>query len=77
MVRFWSLDWAAAERAFLKALDFDASDANARHGYAFYLTTMGRLDEAIVADETGSGTGSSVAGNCHRSTLAVLLRSAL
>jgi TolB-like protein/DNA-binding winged helix-turn-helix (wHTH) protein/tetratricopeptide (TPR) repeat protein len=46
--RFWSLDWAAAERAFLKALDLDASNANARHGYAFYLTTMGRLEEAIV-----------------------------
>jgi len=46
--RFWSLDWAAAERAFLKALDLDASNANARHGYAFYLTTMGRHEEAIV-----------------------------
>ena len=46
--RFWSLDWAAAERAFLKALDLDAFNANARHGYAFYLTTMGRLEEAIV-----------------------------
>lgn len=46
--RFWSLDWAAAERDFLKAMDLDASNANARHGYAFYLTTLGRFEEAIA-----------------------------
>lgn len=46
--RFWNLDWAGAERAFLRALDLDASNVNARHGYAYYLTTMGRLDEAVV-----------------------------
>jgi TolB-like protein/DNA-binding winged helix-turn-helix (wHTH) protein/Flp pilus assembly protein TadD len=46
--RFWTLDWAAAERAFLRAIDLDASNPYARHGYAFYLTTMARFEEAIV-----------------------------
>jgi len=46
--RFWSLDWASAERSFQRAIDLDASNVNARHGYAFYFTSMGRFDEAIV-----------------------------
>jgi TolB-like protein/DNA-binding winged helix-turn-helix (wHTH) protein/tetratricopeptide (TPR) repeat protein len=46
--RFWTLDWAASERAFLRAIELDASNADARHGYAYYLTTMGRFDDAIV-----------------------------
>jgi tetratricopeptide (TPR) repeat protein len=46
--RFWSLDWAAAERAFRRAIELDASNAEARHGHAYYLTTMGKFDEAIT-----------------------------
>jgi DNA-binding winged helix-turn-helix (wHTH) protein/TolB-like protein/Tfp pilus assembly protein PilF len=45
---FWSLDWAAAERAFVKALGLDPGNVRARHGYAFYLTAMARYDEALV-----------------------------
>jgi serine/threonine-protein kinase len=46
--RFWSLDWAAAERAFRRAIQLDASNAEARHGHAYFLTTMGKFDEAIA-----------------------------
>jgi serine/threonine-protein kinase len=46
--RFWNLDWAAAERAFLRAIDLDPSNTRARHGYAFFLTGMTRYDEAII-----------------------------
>jgi eukaryotic-like serine/threonine-protein kinase len=48
LLRFATLDWAASEREFLRAIDLDPSNADARSGYANYLTTMGRFDEAIV-----------------------------
>ena len=41
--------WADAEREFKRALTLNPSYASAYHWYALYLTTVGRLDEAIQA----------------------------
>ena len=42
----WS--WADAEKEFARAMELDPNYATARHWYAYYLTAMGRTDEAIV-----------------------------
>ena len=41
--------WADAEREFTRALELNPSYASAYHWYALYLTTVGRVDEAIRA----------------------------
>ena len=40
-------DWPGAASAFRRALELNPSDAAARHGYADYLTAMGRLEEGL------------------------------
>jgi TolB-like protein/Tfp pilus assembly protein PilF len=42
-------DWSGAEREFRRAIELNPSYATAHHWYAWYLTTMGRHDEAIAA----------------------------
>ncbi|HEX8179687.1 MAG TPA: winged helix-turn-helix domain-containing protein [Pyrinomonadaceae bacterium] len=41
-------DWAEAERHFRRALELNHAYAPARHWYGWYLTIMGRHDEAIA-----------------------------
>ena len=40
--------WADAEAAFRRALELDPNYATGHHWYAFFLTTLGRFDEALV-----------------------------
>jgi len=44
----YKLDWLGAEREFKRAFELKPGYGEAHHGYAFYLETMGRLDEAVV-----------------------------
>ena len=44
-------DWAGAAEAFERALELNPNNPRALNDYAFYLTTMGRLDEAVSAME--------------------------
>ena len=40
-------DWAAAEKEYHRALDINANSPEAQLGYATYLATLGRFDEAL------------------------------
>jgi eukaryotic-like serine/threonine-protein kinase len=40
-------DWAGSEKEFKRAIELTPSYSEARHGYALYLSAMGRHDEAI------------------------------
>ena len=44
---FFDWDWPAAEREYRRALDINPSLAEAQLGYANYLGTLGRFDEAL------------------------------
>jgi TolB-like protein/DNA-binding winged helix-turn-helix (wHTH) protein/Tfp pilus assembly protein PilF len=41
-------DWVGAEQEFKRATELNPGYGEPHHGYALYLLTMGRLDEAIV-----------------------------
>jgi len=41
-------DWSGAEREFKRAIELNPSYATAHHWYAYYLSAMGRHDEAIA-----------------------------
>ncbi len=43
----WDWNWEAAEREFLRAIELNPNYAEAHQWYGFYLTVMGRFDEAI------------------------------
>jgi eukaryotic-like serine/threonine-protein kinase len=43
-------DRSGAEREFQRAIELNSSSANAHEGYGFYLTQMGRFNEAIAED---------------------------
>ena len=45
---WYAWDWAGAESSFKQALDLSPNNAAAHRRYAWYLMTMGRLDDAIV-----------------------------
>ncbi|HET9696887.1 MAG TPA: protein kinase [Terriglobales bacterium] len=45
---FYDWDWPAAEKAYRRALDINPSLPEAQLGYATYLSTLGRSDEAIA-----------------------------
>jgi tetratricopeptide (TPR) repeat protein len=40
-------DWSRAEQGFLRAIALDPRSAETRHWYAYFLTAMGRGDEAL------------------------------
>ncbi len=44
---YWDWNWGMAEREFLRAIEINPALANAHHGYAHFLSAMGRHDEAI------------------------------
>ncbi len=41
-------DWKEAEKEFLRAIELDEEFATGRHQYAMFLSSLGRLDEALV-----------------------------
>jgi TolB-like protein/Tfp pilus assembly protein PilF len=43
---YYDWDWAAAEKEFRKALELNASNADAHHSYSRLLASLGRLEEA-------------------------------
>jgi serine/threonine protein kinase len=45
---FYDWDWAAAEKEYRRALDINPSLPEAQLGYATYLSTLGRSEEAIA-----------------------------
>ncbi len=45
LVNEW--DWGGAAKEFKRSIELNPGYATARHWYAFYLTSLGRLDEAI------------------------------
>jgi len=44
---FYDWDWAAGEKEYHRALDINPNSPEAQLGYATYLATLGRFDEAI------------------------------
>ncbi len=44
-------DWAAAEREYRRALELNPNYAKARRGYAFYLSLVGRHEQAVAEAE--------------------------
>ena len=46
---FYEWDWAAAERAFTRAIELNANYGDAHQRFGIYLTVMGRFAEAQVA----------------------------
>jgi DNA-binding winged helix-turn-helix (wHTH) protein/TolB-like protein/Tfp pilus assembly protein PilF len=45
--RNYEWDFIGAEQEYKRAIDLNPSSADAHHSYAFYLTSMGRFDQAI------------------------------
>ncbi|MGH7531237.1 MAG: BTAD domain-containing putative transcriptional regulator [Gemmatimonadales bacterium] len=48
---FFEWDWDGAEQALRRAIELNPNDAHAHHHLGNYLTTIGRLTEAIAARE--------------------------
>ena len=48
VIQFYSeWDWAAAEQEFKRAIELSPSDAEAHRRYSFYLSALGRVNEAL------------------------------
>jgi tetratricopeptide (TPR) repeat protein len=45
---YFDWDWPAAEREFKRAIELNPNLPEVRHTYSFYLTTMGRPNEAMA-----------------------------
>jgi tetratricopeptide (TPR) repeat protein len=48
---FYDWDWPGAEKEFRRALELNPSLVEAHLGYATYLATLGRFDEALAEDK--------------------------
>ncbi|MGH8245661.1 MAG: tetratricopeptide repeat protein, partial [Gammaproteobacteria bacterium] len=48
VVKLASWDWSGAETEFKRSMEINPSDSDAHYEYGFYLTFMGRFDEAIA-----------------------------
>ncbi len=48
---YYEWDWAATKRALERAIELNPRDATARHSYAEYLSSQGRLDAAVAMME--------------------------
>lgn len=44
---YYDWDWAGAEREFQRAIALNPNDATVRHRYSRYLSSLGRIDEAL------------------------------
>lgn len=49
---FLDWEWSGAEEAFLRAIEADPANLNARHWYALYLSAMGRFEEAMAQSDS-------------------------
>ena len=47
VLHVYEWDWAGSEREYQRALELNPSYSDAHHGYALYLSTLGRHEEAI------------------------------
>jgi len=47
-VKMYDWDWAAAEQEFKRAIELNPNNANAHTYYSRYLTSIGRVDEAVA-----------------------------
>jgi serine/threonine protein kinase/tetratricopeptide (TPR) repeat protein len=47
VLRDWDWDWEGAERAFRRALELNPNYPTAHHWFAFYLSSVGRHEQAI------------------------------
>jgi tetratricopeptide (TPR) repeat protein len=47
----YEMDWSAAEKAHLKALELDPNSVDVLFGYNGYLLSVGRVDEAVAANQ--------------------------
>jgi len=45
---YYDWDWAGAEREYIRAIKLNPNYATPHHGYAYYLISTGRTDEAIA-----------------------------
>lgn len=45
---YYDWDWAAAETEYRRAIELNPNSADAYHGYASYLSILGRHDESII-----------------------------
>lgn len=48
VLHWYDWDWAAAEKEFQRAIELDSNNPRSRLSYAFFLSEMGRFDEAVV-----------------------------
>jgi len=60
-------DWAGAEREFLRSIELNPSYAEAHHGYAIYLSSLGRFDEATAGQTARSRSIHSLVLQSRRS----------
>ena len=44
---YYEWDWAAGEQEFQRSLQINPNDAAVRHRYSRYLSTVGRIDDAV------------------------------
>jgi TolB-like protein/DNA-binding winged helix-turn-helix (wHTH) protein/Flp pilus assembly protein TadD len=52
LVHFWyDWDWPGAEREFQRAIELNPNQVTTRNWYAFFLTCMGRFDEAFAENK--------------------------
>jgi TolB-like protein/Tfp pilus assembly protein PilF len=47
ILTYYDRDWAAAQREFQEALALNPNDATVHHRYSRYLSSLGRIDEAL------------------------------
>jgi tetratricopeptide (TPR) repeat protein len=51
VIKVIDFDWQEAERWFKRALELNPGAVESQHDFAFYLSVLGRLDEAIESEE--------------------------
>jgi tetratricopeptide (TPR) repeat protein len=52
ILNFLDWKWIAAKTDFLKAIEADPENLNARHWYSLYLSALGRFQEAMAQSDT-------------------------
>ncbi len=53
---FYNWDWLGAEKEFKRAIEINPGNSDAHQFYSYYLSAMGRFDEALAEMKTRSGT---------------------
>ena len=52
IIKFIDWQWNESKEAFVKAIEANPENLNARHWYALWLVAMGRFDEAMAQSDT-------------------------